>query len=414
VEPVRCTSQGRSLQCWSSPASRSGVSACHFAFAFVLCLLCAALAFGQQFVDVPQVPRNFTFDLETAARLRPQLMAQSIAATGNYAIGRVVLEHLLPQIPSPSNTKLRWELRIVADDEFNAYSSPDGTIYVETGLARLAGSSAGLWAAILSHEIAHVVRRDWARRYLYQRSLESGAAMVLGEPGVASADFHWSDGQRASENFARLCRQLEIDADRDGLALMAKAGYHPDFVPALHHLLHAQESSTAGASASLSAMHPCWEERDHELNRSYVEADIEFEHRWLDWHASPGGNPPTLVFAGMPKLRKTSLNGKTGAKEWELEVPLRCENLVGAVEVVLRSKSDAERRAASTFTVGRLQDRPSAEPDTRQVTGCTSPHTTITFTLDDSANPRKPGARWTDVYILDASGAVLARADVPK
>ena len=132
-----------------------------------------------------QIPTNFNLDLETAARLRPELMAQSMPATGRYTTARLVFDRLREQVQGPSASKFAWELRIIDDGQFNAYSSPDGTIYVETGLAQLADPSAGLWAAILSHEIAHIVRRDWARRYLYQESLESAGAgsIVVGDPG---------------------------------------------------------------------------------------------------------------------------------------------------------------------------------------------------------------------------------------
>ena len=65
---------------------------------------------------------------------------------------------------------------------------------------------------------------------------------------------------------------------------MAQAGYHPDFVASLHHLLHAQGMA---ASKSLYAMHPCWEERDKELTRAYTDASIEFEHLWREWYSSP-------------------------------------------------------------------------------------------------------------------------------
>jgi len=373
-----------------------------FSFRLGLCLLWALSAFGQQILDGPQVPPHFNLDLETAARLRPQLMAQSMPATGHYATGRLVFDRLLEQVPRPSVTKFAWELRIVDDDQLNAYSSPEGAIYVETGLAQLAGRSAGLWAAILSHEIAHVVRRDWARRYLYQKSLESGSAatIVLGDPGQPSAS--WTDSQKASEHLGRFCRQMEVEADREGLMLMARAGYHPDFVPALHHLLHAQGSGAT--TASLYAMHPCWEERDRELSRAYIAASIEFEHRWPEPYASPGGNPPVVVFAEAPTVRKT------GSKEWEIQIPMRCENLAGAVEVVLRADS-------ASWNVAHPEpfpDQPDSDFELRQVTGCTSPRTTITFTLADSFDQGKPGAHWTDVYVLDAWGAVLARANVPK
>ncbi len=373
-----------------------------FYYTLGLCLFWTLSAFGQQILDEPQIPPNFNFDLESAARLRPQLMAHSIPPTGRYATSRLVFERLIGQVPGPSAKNFAWDLRMVDDDQLNAYSSPDGTIYVETGLARLAGSSAGLWAAILSHEIAHIVRRDWARRYLYQKSLESSGApaIVLGDPGQPSAS--WIDSQKASENFGRFCRQMEVEADGEGLILMARAGYHPAFVPALHNLLHAQ--GPGATAASLYAVHPSLEERDRESSRTYIEASIEFEHRWPEWYASPGGNPPVVVFAATPTVRKT------GSKEWEMRIPMHCENLAGAVEVVLRADS-ASRMVAPPE---HFPDQPDSALELRQLTGCTSPQTTITFRLADSSDRSKRSAHWTDVYVLDVWGVVLARANVPK
>lgn len=368
-----------------------------------LFLFCGLSTFGQEPLDPPAIPAGFKLDFETAARLRPQLIAQSIAPSGHFDVGKLVFNKLL-QESSGTAFNLLWQLRIVEDNEFNAYSSPDGTVYVESGLANLAGSSTGLWAAILSHEIAHVSRRHWARRYLYQASLErgSGAAIVLGDPGIPSDS--WSDSQKASESLGRFCRQLEIEADRDGLMLMARAGYHPDFVPALHHLLHAVNTGHT-TSRSLYAMHPCWEERDQELSRAYVEASIDFAHRWRAWYESPGGNPPVVVFAEQPKLRKAT------AGEWQIQIPLHCQNLAGAVEVVLTSESSHIANDHLT----RVPDTPPAESDDelRQLTGCTSQKTTITFSLGDVRKQRRSNSRWTDVYVLDAWGTVLAREDIP-
>lgn len=370
----------------------------------LLSLLCGVATVAQEIQTTPEIPDKFSLDMETAARLRPQLMAQSSAPSGHYAAALVVFERLVVQVRAPIRVNVKWQFRIVEDGQLNAYSSPDGTIYVETGLARLAGPSAGLWAAILSHEIAHVVRRDWARRYLYQKSLDNGRSVgtVLGDPSLPSAS--WVDSEKASSDMGRFCRDIELQADREGLMLMARAGYHPDFVPALHHLLHAE--GIGSARAPLYAMHPCWEQRDRDLSRAYVAASIEFEHRWPEWYASPGGNPPIVVFAEEPTVKKS------GAKEWELQIPLRCQNLAGTVEVVLHSGSAREKMAP-------LEQLPeSSEPgsahDIRQVTGCTSPKTTVTFNLADATQQPKPGAQWTDVYVVDAWGSVLARANLPK
>lgn len=360
------------------------------------CLLWAVSVAGQQIPDLPEVPSHFKLDIETAARVRPQLMAQSADPGARYATAGLVLQRLVEQLVPASSAKVRWMVRIVRSDDLNAFSSPDGTIYVTAGLGNMAGQSAGLWAAVLSHEIAHVVRRDWARRYLYEKYLENdrGGSIVLGDPSLPSVS--WSDSEKASADLGRFCRNMELEADREGLMLMARAGYHPDFVPALHHLLHAHAKRPD--SASIYSMHPCWEERDEELRQAYLEASITFERRWREWYASPGGNPPVVVFADRPTIKKV------GGKEWEVRVPLHCQNLAGTVEVVLRR--DVGLRP------DRLDDPPESAGEARQLTGCTSPKTNVTFTLDEVQLPG--GARWTDVYVVDAWGAVLARADLPK
>ncbi len=348
--------------------------------------------------DIPEVPRDFKIDVQTAARLRPQLLAESIAPTGRYSTGELVFQRLLRFVPS-NPTLFKWQLRVVDNDQLNAYASPDGSIYVESGLANLAGQSSGLWSAILSHEIAHVIRRDWARRYLYQQRLQQSraAAVVIGDPGQPGT---WTDSSKASADLGQLCRELEMLADREGLMMMAEAGYHPDFVASLHHLLHAQGMA---ASKSLYAMHPCWEERDKELTRAYTDASIEFEHLWREWYSSPGGNPPVVVFANQPILKRVS------REQWVLQVPMRCANLVGAVEVVLRS--DPQR--SETMRLTKLPESSGDTPEMRQLTGCTSPTTTVTFLLKTPTNGRLPQI-WTDLYVIDAWGSILAREDVPQ
>ncbi len=359
--------------------------------------LCAPAILAQR-PELPDIPAQFKLDMQTAARLRPKLMAGSESPNPRYSTGELVFNRLTQYVP-PSGWHFNWELRIVANLGLNAYASPDGGIYVESGLANLAGESAGLWAAILSHEMAHVERRDWARRYLYEKHLESagGSTIVMGDPGLPADT--WLDSEKASAEMGHFCRQLEFSADREGLMMMARAGYHPDFVPSLHHLLHAQGVST---SKSLYAMHPCWEERDEELRQSYTQASIEFEHRWREWYASPGGNPPVVVFAQPPALKKVS------GGELEIQVPIRCENLVGAVEVVLVS----DTRRNETMRLSKLPARADNASEMRQLTGCMSPTTTVTFPVtNDSVRP-KSGRHWTDLYVVDAWGAVLAREDV--
>lgn len=88
---------------------------------------------------------------------------------------------------------------------------------------------------------------------------------------------------------------------------------------------------------------------------------------------------------------------------------MRCQNLAGAVEVVLQA--DPERK--HIMQLGQLSDADNSDGGLRQLTGCTSPRTTVVFTLADLP-AKQAGLQWTDVYIVDAWGSVLTRADLPK
>ncbi|HUO26437.1 MAG TPA: M48 family metallopeptidase [Candidatus Aquilonibacter sp.] len=368
----------------------------------VVCCLWTLPVLSQEDPGLTEVPDKFDLDQRTAAKLRPQLFSLSKPASGQYELGRLVFERLLARAEPPKNLKLSWELRIVNDGSLNAFASPDGTIYVDRGLAELAGPGAGLWAALLSHEIAHVVRRDWARRYLYQKSLENSATVVLGDPAVPA---DWTDSQTASAALAQFCRQMELDADLAALMLMARAGYHPDFAAALHHLLHVR-SADAAASTSLYAMHPCWEQRDHELQRAYLAASIEFDHLWPEWYASPGGNPPVVVFQEYPRIKKET------STHWEIQIPIRCQNLAGAVEVVLRARAVSGDHSTANLADNTESAGPGQE--IRQLTGCTSPVTTVAFPLDTLSSRKRRIQPWTDAYVLDAWGTVLSRTEIPR
>ncbi len=364
----------------------------------LFCLLWTLPAMCQESPAPLEVPDKFDLDLKTAARLRPRFLAESSAASGRYEVGHLVFERLITQLQPPNSRKHSWELRILDDDLLNAFASPEGTIYVARGLAQLAGPSTGLWAAILSHEIAHVVRRDWARRYLYEQSLRQGSTLVLGDSATPAGT--WADTQSTSAAFAQFCRQMELDADLASLMMMARAGYHPDFAAALHHLMHSESLNASGTSPY--AMHPRWEQRDRDLQRAYVDASLEFGHRWPEWYASPGGNPPIVVFEQDPRVKKN------GSDTWEIQVPLRCQNLAGAVEVVVRSRGNKNESRSRDHSAEQLS---SSGQEIRQLTGCTSPITTVTFTI---TREQKLAERWTDVYVLDAWGTVLSRADLPK
>lgn len=367
----------------------SGVSgkAPSLALIALLCVFWTTLAPAQQVLPPQRIPPSFKADAVFAARVRSLLLPYSEPATGQYAVGKQVLERLLQHLPA-DGTHFSWELRI-AKDAGNVFSSPDGTIFVDEGLAQMLGSQSGLWAAALSHEISHIIRRDWARRYLFQKSLAEGGAsqIVLGDVGAFSGS--WVDARGSSSQLASFCQTMELEADAEGLMLMARAGFHPDFVPALHKVLQAQPGQFDGRL--LDPSHPRWDERDENLRKLYAAAGKEYDRLWPARYASPGGNPPIVVYAGLPSAKR----GAGG--QLEVLVPLRCQNLSGSVEVVLRlTGTDSEFPA-----------------EVRQFTGCTSNRTLITFTLPNSEVLRGHSRVQGEIAVLDDGGAVLTRSLAP-
>jgi len=309
-------------------------------------------------------------------------MPQSQPA-GTDSTGATILLNLVHQLPDDTRS-FSWELR-AAPDAGNIFASPDGTIYVDQDLAEFLGARSGLWAAALSHEIAHVVRRDWARRYLLQKALETarGAQLMLGDTGSAGT---WVDSRGSSAWQASCNQAMELEADTQSLFLMARAGFHPDFAPAMHHALAGQPLQLKRGFADTS--HPTWDERDEKLTRLLTSAGKEFDRLWPSREASPGGNPPIVVYTGAPSVRRHH------EQDAELMIPLNCQNLAGSVEVVLRWKEMAD-------TAGHVQ---------RQFTGCTSKRTQVTFTLPTSAVSGRQAQAEGDVSILDDRGVLLTRS----
>lgn len=365
----------------------SSARAPRLAFVALLCVFRANPAPAQQIFPPEKIPPNFTVDTVFAARIRSLLLPYTQPAAGQYAVGAEVMQKLLKQLPV-DRANFSWDLRI-AKDAGNVFSSPDGTIFVDQRLAQLLGSRPGLWAAALSHEISHIVRRDWARRYLFRKSLEEAAAsqIVLGETGVFPGS--WVDARDASSQFASFCQTMELEADAEGVKLMTRAGFHPDFMPAMHHLVEAQPRQADGKLLDTSRLRR--DERDLSLQKLHAAAGSQYDRLWPDRYASPGGNPPVVVYAGLPSAKRGNPD------ELEVLIPLHCENLSGSVEVVLRLTTADSRFA----------------PELRQVTGCTSDHTLITFTLPRSEVRSGRSRIQAEISVLDDNGAVLNRSRSP-
>ncbi|CUI45764.1 Uncharacterized metalloprotease yggG [Achromobacter xylosoxidans] len=158
----------------------------------------------------------------------------------------------------------------VRDPEINAFAMPGGFIGVNTGLIVSSGSESEL-AAVLAHEIGHVVQRHIARGMTQQSQnsmvmLASLAGALLA--ALAGGGGNLAMGVAAFGQAAAINRQLgfsrdaEREADRAGFTMLTKAGYDAQGMAQMFsRLMNASRLNEGAGGGSWASTHPLSIER---------------------------------------------------------------------------------------------------------------------------------------------------------
>src|SRR5690606_31590272 len=101
---------------------------------------------------------------------------------------------------------------------------PGGFVYVTRGILALANDMSEL-AAVLAHEIAHVALRHARARSNRVRTSEIVDRVVTGIlGGVIDPQ---QTAERTRQSLAAFNQAQELEADREGIKIAARAGYDP-------------------------------------------------------------------------------------------------------------------------------------------------------------------------------------------
>jgi predicted Zn-dependent protease len=128
---------------------------------------------------------------------------------------------------------LDWRFGVLDSDTINAFSAPDGYVFITRGLYELAGSDDNL-AGILAHEISHITGRH-ALNIVARGEFLSGATSLASarSSDVRNLDaqlqqFDLGVGQITKTLFEKgFDPQTEYAADKTGHDLAALTGYAP-------------------------------------------------------------------------------------------------------------------------------------------------------------------------------------------
>jgi predicted Zn-dependent protease len=162
------------------------------------------------------------------------IMRQQIRATANVVEDRevtrafsAIMGRLLPAIPAEDRVradgrKFTVDVLVVTSPEINAFTLPGRLICVNTGLIREMKSAEEM-AAVLGHELSHVVRRDPVALLARQIGMAALANVVTGGQGGAML-------QQIIQTMVNVHygREAEDRADAFSVHLLARAGIPPD------------------------------------------------------------------------------------------------------------------------------------------------------------------------------------------
>ncbi len=163
-----------------------------------------------------------------------------------------------------SRPDLPWTFGVIDSPEINAFAAPGGYVLVTRGLYALLDSDAEL-AAVLGHEIGHVVQRDHyevVRKQELTGSLQGLASSRVPAGGsigeTLARDFVERHG--AAVLMTRLDREAEYRADTYAQLVLARSGMNPLSLYAVLQKMGAV-GGAGGGLAQLYSTHPALGDR---------------------------------------------------------------------------------------------------------------------------------------------------------
>jgi predicted Zn-dependent protease len=155
---------------------------------------------------------------------------------------------------SSPNPNAKWIFGVIDTPEVNAFSGPNGYVFITRGALMRMRDEAEL-AGVLAHEVGHVCHHDGLEqvraaegRGFVSEGMQAGSGQVAQFAALADAGVDLLTKQAYSQ-------PQELNADRMAVQITSAAGYDPSSY--LHFLQRLQQEGSGGAGAGqLMSTHP--------------------------------------------------------------------------------------------------------------------------------------------------------------
>jgi len=175
---------------------------------------------------------------------------------------------------------LPWRFAVVDSDDIDAFAAPGGFVFITRGLLLHMHNEAEL-AGVLGHEISYVVLKHHLNAL--QKSARMDLAGQAAQVGMESKGYNSDLDKQLMDKVSSATRTLyskgldkgdELDADRMGVVLAARAGYDPYGLLAVLQTLEAVDPKSSSMQL-LMATHPAPADRIAALSQSMATGNFD-------------------------------------------------------------------------------------------------------------------------------------------
>ena len=233
-----------------------------------------------------------------------KLLTDSVITEYVNRIGQTLVRH--------SDAKVPFTIKVVDDEQVNAFALPGGFFYVNTGVLLAADTEAEL-AGVMAHEIAHVAARHTTRNATKQDIWNIASIPLIFVGGPVGAAIRQASGFMVPMSFLKFSRDSEREADFLGLEYEYAAGYDPTAFVDFFEKLEAQQKRKSGFIVRAFSTHPMNDDRirraEEELDMlpardDYIVTTSEFERVKSRLITLNHGRALDTGKSGQPTLRK--------------------------------------------------------------------------------------------------------------
>ena len=159
-----------------------------------------------------------------------------------------------------SDARVPFTIKVIDDDQINAFALPGGFFYVNTGMILAADNEAGL-AGVMAHEIAHVAARHATKNQTKSDIFSIASIPLVFFGGPAAMAVRQAMGLAVPMGFLKFSRDAEREADSLGMQYEYVTGYDPEEFVKLFEKLKTTEKQNKNILAKAFATHPMTDDR---------------------------------------------------------------------------------------------------------------------------------------------------------